>query len=40
MRDYLLKLGINAKRNSLESISSKKKNKVLKDYISLISRNH
>tara|TARA_B100000965_G_scaffold343126_1_gene312668 strand:+ start:337 stop:1587 length:1251 start_codon:yes stop_codon:yes gene_type:complete len=36
MRNYLINLGKNAKKVSLDSISSNKKNKVLKDYINLI----
>ena len=36
MRNYLINLGKNAKKVSLDSVSSNKKNKVLKDYINLI----
>ena len=39
MRDYLFSLGKNAKKVSLDNVSSKKKNKVLKDYINLILNN-
>ena len=36
MGNYLINLGKNAKKVSLDSITSNKKNKVLKDYINLI----
>ena len=36
MRNYLIKLGKNSKKASLNNVSSNKKNKVLKDYIKLI----
>ena len=36
MREYLFKLGINAKKTLLNNIDSKKKNKVLRDYVNLI----
>ena len=39
MKNYLLKLGKNAKKASLDYISSNKKNKVLKDYVHLILNN-
>ena len=39
MKNYLFKLGIKAKKISLNNISSIKKNKVLTDYIDLILKN-
>ena len=36
MKNYLIKLGKNSKKASLNNVSSNKKNKVLKDYIKLI----
>ncbi len=39
MRNYLLRIGKNAKRVLINDISSQKKNKVLKDYINLILNN-
>tara|TARA_B100001093_G_scaffold13094_1_gene12139 strand:+ start:2008 stop:3258 length:1251 start_codon:yes stop_codon:yes gene_type:complete len=39
MRDYLLKLGTKAKKASLQTVSSKKKNKVLNDFCNLVSKN-
>ena len=36
MKNYLINLGNNAKKALIESVSSNKKNKVLKDYINLI----
>jgi len=39
MQNYLLILGKNAKRASLDSVNSSKKNKILKDYINLILNN-
>ena len=36
MKEYLFKLGINAKKTLNKNINTKKKNKVLKDYIDLI----
>ena len=39
MKDYLLNLGKNAKNASLYDVSSKKKNKILNDYINLIFEN-
>ena len=39
MRNYLFKLGIRAKKNLLNNIESKRKNKVLTDYINLILKN-
>ena len=40
MRNYLFSLGKNAKKASIENVSSVKKNQVLKDYIFLIKDNH
>ena len=40
MREYLFKLGQNAKKTSINNLNSKKKNKVLKDYSNLILKNH
>ena len=39
MKNYLFNLGKNAKKASLDNVSTKIKNKVLKDYISLILNN-
>ncbi len=39
MRNYLLKLGKQAKKASIETIKSDKKQKVLKDYCNLLSKN-
>ena len=39
MRNYLLKLGRQAKKASIENIKSDKKQKVLKDYCNLLSKN-
>jgi len=39
MKDYLVKLGKQAKKASILSITSKKKNKVLQDYYNLIFNN-
>ena len=39
MKDYLIKLGKQAKKASIKSITSKKKDKVLKDYCNLIFNN-
>ena len=39
MQNYLFNLGKNAKKASQDNVSSKKKNKVLKDYINLILNN-
>ena len=39
MKNYLFNLGFKAKKISLGNISSKKKNKVLKNYIDLILKN-
>ena len=39
MKDYLFKLGKKAKEVSKKSITSKKKDKVLKDYCNLILNN-
>ncbi len=39
MRDYLFKLGEKAKKASLQTVSSKKKNKVLNDFCNLVSKN-
>ena len=39
MKNYLFNLGKNAKKASLDNLSSNKKNKVLKDYVSLILNN-
>ena len=39
MREYLFKLGINAKKILINNIDSKKKNKVLQDYVNLILKN-
>tara|TARA_B100001057_G_scaffold345163_1_gene346218 strand:- start:38 stop:1288 length:1251 start_codon:yes stop_codon:yes gene_type:complete len=39
MKNYLFNLGKNAKKASLDNLSSNKKNKVLKDYINLILNN-
>ena len=39
MKDYLLKLGKQAKKASINNIKSKKKDKVLQDYCNLISNN-
>ena len=39
MKEYLFKLGINAKKTLNKNINTKKKNKVLKDYIDLILKN-
>ncbi len=39
MKNYLFNLGKNAKKASLDNLSSKKKNKVLRDYINLILNN-
>ena len=36
MKNYLIKLGKQAKKASIKSVSSKKKDKVLKDYCNLI----
>ena len=36
MKDYLIKLGKQAKKASIKSVSSQKKDKVLKDYCNLI----
>ena len=40
MKSYLLNLGKNAKKVSLYDVNSKKKDKVLNDYINLIFENH
>ena len=40
MKNYLFSLGKNAKKASIENVSSVKKNQVLKDYIFLIKDNH
>ena len=39
MKDYLIKLGKQAKKASVKSVTSQKKNKVLKDYCNLIFNN-
>jgi len=39
MKNYLFNLGKNAKKASLDNVNAKIKNKVLKDYISLILNN-
>jgi len=39
MRNYLFKLGEKAKKASLQTVSSKKKNKVLNDFCNLVSKN-
>ena len=39
MKNYLFKLGQNAKKASIKTIDSKIKNKVLKDYCKLILKN-
>ena len=39
MINYLFRLGIKAKKALQNSINSKKKNRVLKDYVNLILRN-
>ena len=39
MKKYLLKLGKEAKKALIENISSDKKNRVLKDYCKLLSKN-
>ena len=39
MKDYLIKLGKQAKKASIISITSKKKDKVLQDYCNLIFNN-
>ena len=39
MKDYLIKLGKQAKKASIKSVTSKKKDKVLQDYCSLIFNN-
>ena len=39
MKNYLFNLGKNAKKASLDNLSSNKKNKVLKDYVNLILNN-
>ena len=39
MRDYLFKLGQNAKKTLINNLSSKKKNKVLRDYSDLVLKN-
>ena len=39
MRNYLLKLGRQAKKASIENIKSDKKQKVLNDYCNLLSKN-
>ena len=39
MKNYLIKLGIQAKKASVKSIDSKKKDKVLQDYCNLILNN-
>ena len=39
MKDYLIKLGKQAKKASVKSVTSKKKNKVLQDYCNLIFNN-
>ncbi len=39
MRNYLLKLGRQAKKASIENVKSDKKQKVLKDYCNLLSKN-
>ncbi len=39
MKNYLFKLGLNAKEAMVDNISSEKKNKVLKDYSDLIFKN-
>ena len=39
MKDYLIKLGKQAKKASIKSVTSKKKDKVLEDYCSLIIAN-
>ena len=36
MKNYLIKLGIQAKKASIRSVDSKKKNKVLQDYCNLL----
>ena len=36
MKNYLIKLGIKAKKASVKSVKSKKKDKVLQDYYNLI----
>jgi glutamate-5-semialdehyde dehydrogenase len=40
MRNYLFNLGKNAKKASIEHVSSVKKNQVLRDYIVLIKKNY
>ena len=39
MKDYLIKLGKQAKKASNKSVTTQKKNKVLLDYCNLISNN-
>ena len=39
MKNYLFNLGVNAKKITLDNLSSKEKNKVLKNYIDLINKN-
>ena len=39
MKDYLIKLGKQAKTASVKAVTSRKKNKVLKDYCILIFNN-
>ena len=39
MKNYLIQLGIQAKKASIESVESKKKDKVLQDYCNLIFNN-
>ena len=40
MKSYLLTMGKNAKKASIETIGSKKKDQVLKDYCNLLIKNH
>ena len=39
MKNYLIQLGIQAKKASIKSVESKKKDKVLQDYCNLIINN-
>ena len=39
MKDYLIKLGAQAKKASIRAVNSKKKNQVLKDYCNLLLKN-
>ena len=39
MKDYLIKLGTQAKKASIKAVNSKKKNQVLKDYCNLLLKN-